>query len=156
MVYVFLVQHAEARKKEEDPERHITEKGKEETTKIARFFTENIGISIDKIIHSTKTRARETAEILAQYIKPRKGSQEEADLEPLADPKIWAKKLGEIEENIMIVGHLPHLSKLTSILLCGDPDVEIVRFRYSNIVCLERTEEGKWILNWIIRPDIIS
>jgi len=154
MVFLFLVQHAEAKPKEEDPERRITEKGRKETEKVAKFFKEHIGIGVSKIIHSTKTRARQTAEILAHYIKPKDVIEEEG-LEPLADPLIWVNKLRDIRENVMIVGHLPHLSKLLSILIVKDPEAEIVKFRYSSIVCLEQGEDEKWRILWIIRPDII-
>ena len=156
MVNVILTQHAEAKRKEEDPQRNITDKGREETEKIARFFINNVDVKIDKIIHSTKLRAKQTAEILSRYIRPAKGMVEESDLEPKADPSIWANKLRDINENIIIVGHLPHLSRLTSLLLTGNSEIEIVRFRYSNMVCLERNENGEWRILWIIRPDIIK
>lgn len=155
MPHIILTQHAEAKRKEEDPERNITERGREETERIAIFFKENIGIGIDEIIHSTKLRAKQTAEILAKYIKPREGVFEGENLEPTADPSIWAEKLKSINKNIIIVGHLPHLSKLTSLLVVGNPEIGIVRFRYSNMVCLERGEDNKWSILWIIRPDII-
>ena len=156
MVYILLVQHAEAKSKKEDPERRITERGREETIRVAKFFKESIGLQVDRIVHSTKTRAKQTAEILAQYLNPTKGISQESDLEPTADPNIWSEKLRRIDENIMIVGHLPHLSRLLSILILGTPEIEIVKFRYSNIVCLERDEEGSWRILWIIRPDILS
>ncbi len=154
-IRVYLVQHAEAKPKEEDPERHLTERGVEEAHKLAGYVEKTLQIKVNRIIHSTKTRARQTAEILAEHVKPEKGIQEEKDLEPLADPSIWAKKLNELEEDVIIVGHLPHLSKLVSTLICGNPEIEIVKFRYSNMVCLERDDEGKWRILWILRPDII-
>ncbi len=156
MVYVILMQHAKAKRKEEDPQRNITEEGREETEKIAKFFVDNIGLRIDKIIHSTKLRAKQTAEILSKYIKPRDGVIEKEGLEPNADPSIWAEKLSIINENIVIVGHLPHLSKLTSLLVAEDTEKELVVFQYSNMVCLERDDKGKWRILWIIRPDIIK
>ncbi len=156
MVNVILMQHAEAKRKEEDPQRNITDKGREETEKIARFFVNNVDVKIDKIIHSTKLRAKQTAEILSRYIRPVRGMVEESDLEPKADPSIWANKLRDINENIIIVGHLPHLSRLTSLLLTGNSEIEIVKFRYSNMVCLERNKNGEWRILWIIRPDIIK
>ncbi|MCX8028412.1 MAG: hypothetical protein N2712_00245 [Brevinematales bacterium] len=36
----------------------------------------------------------------------------------LDDPPSWAKRL-EIEDKIIIVGHLPYLSKLASLLIVG-------------------------------------
>jgi len=156
MVYVILTQHGEAKRKDEDPQRNLTDKGREETKRIAEYFVRNIDIKVDRIIHSTKLRAKQTAEILSSIIKPTNGVIEEANLEPTADPSIWATKLSNLNENIIIVGHLPHLSKLVSLLVVNDSEKEIVRFRYSNMVCLERNDEERWRIMWIIRPDIIK
>jgi len=149
MPYVFLIQHAEAKSEEEDPERRITDKGREETEKIAEFL-KRVGIEVDKVYHSTKTRAKQTAEIIAKKLGVE--AIEAENLEPLADPKIWAEKLRDIEENVIIVGHLPHLSKLLT-ELTGSKE-EVVKFRYSGVVCLER-ENGNYKILWFVRPDII-
>ena len=77
---------------------------------------------------------------------------EAENLEPLADPKIWAEKLRDIKENVIIVGHLPHLSKLLT-ELTGSKE-KVVKFRYSGVVCLER-ENGNYKILWFVRPDII-
>lgn len=151
MVEIYLVQHAKAKSKEEDPERRITEEGRAETEKVAKFVKDKIKVA--KIFHSTKTRARQTAEILKEYLQPSE-FKEEKDLEPLADPKKWAEKLKEARENTMIVGHLPHLSRLASLLLIGDQEQEIVKFRYSGIVCLEG-ENGKFKVKFYITPDLL-
>jgi phosphohistidine phosphatase len=76
-------------------------------------------------------------------------------LEPLADPSIWAEKLREVDEDLMLVGHLPHLTKLVSLLTVGSSEFQIVEFRYGGVVCLERKAGGSWSILWIIRPDII-
>ncbi|MBI3989381.1 MAG: hypothetical protein HY347_07165 [candidate division NC10 bacterium] len=46
------------------------------------------------------------------------------------------------QEPLMLVGHLPHLSRLTSALLVGDPEREVIRFRMGAIVCLSKTAGG--------------
>ncbi|MET1159633.1 MAG: phosphohistidine phosphatase SixA [Thermoprotei archaeon] len=153
MVIVCLVQHGEALPEEVDPNRPLSERGRRETEKIARFLA-SIGFKPDKIIHSTKLRARQTAEILAQYLKPDKGAEEVEGLEPKADPRIWAEKLDNTGENTIVVGHLPHLSRLASLLLTGSEEKEIIRFRYSGIYCLEKTENN-WRIIWALTPDII-
>jgi len=150
---VYLVRHGKAKSKEEDPERHLTERGAEEVRRVARFLAA-AGIQVSKILHSGKTRARQTAGILTKELKAREVKQVEA-LDPLADPKVWAEKLGESSEDLMLVGHLPHLSKLVSLLLLGE-DKEIIKFAAGGVVCLERDEEGRWTILWTIRPDIIS
>lgn len=149
---VYLVRHGEARSKEEDPERHLTEKGVEEVRRVARFLAA-AGIHVPKIVHSGKTRARQTAEILAEELKPQEVKEADS-LDPMADPRIWADRLEESKEDIMLVGHLPHLSRLAGHLLLRK-DVEIIKLAAGGVACLERVEEGIWMILWAIRPDII-
>ena len=154
MVFVLLVQHGQAKSKEEDPERHLTEKGKKESEKVASLLSGKMKEKLQVIYHSGKTRAKETAEIFAEYLKPENGIVEDGTLAPLEDPEIWVKKLRDLDHNIAIIGHLPHLSRLVSKLLVGEPDREIVEFRYSGALCLERVED-KWLLRFYIVPDLI-
>ncbi|MCS7298774.1 MAG: phosphohistidine phosphatase SixA [Spirochaetia bacterium] len=147
---IFLVQHGEAKSEDEDPERHLKDIGKEKTRKVADIL---YGMSLRPrvIVHSGKARARETAEIMAEVLKPEKGIVEEKGLSPLDDPSSWARRL-ESEQGVMIVGHLPYLSKLTSLLLIGNQDVEIVKFTYSS--CLVIVKEEKFRISLFITPEV--
>ena len=151
---LYLVQHGEAKREEEDPSRPLTERGKAEVEKVARFLAE-AGIEVERILHSGKLRASQTAEILGHHLKPSEGVEAVDGLEPMADPRVWAGRLEKLNEDLMLVGHLPHLRKLASLLLVGRDDLEIVRFRYGGAVCLERGEKNLWSLVWFIRPEII-
>jgi len=151
---LYLVQHGEAKRKEEDPARPLTDSGREEVERVASYAAK-IGVKVERILHSGKLRAQQTAEIMAKHLKPPKGVEKTDELEPLADPKVWAERLKKVEENLMLVGHLPHLSRLTSLLLTDREAVELVAFRMGGIVCLERDEEGKWRVQWIIRPETL-
>ena len=53
---VFLVQHGLSLPKTEDPEKGLSEKGREETLKIAQVAA-GYGVKISKIFHSGKKRA---------------------------------------------------------------------------------------------------
>jgi phosphohistidine phosphatase len=53
---------------------------------------------------------------------------EEKDLLPNDDPQEWASRLSEEKEDIMLVGQLPHLSKLASLLLAGSYEKDIIDF----------------------------
>ena len=151
---LYLVQHGEAKREEEDPARPLTDRGREEAEKIASHIAKT-GVQVERIIHSGKLRAKQTAEIMAKHLKPPKGVDQADNLDPLADPKIWAERLKDISEDIMLVGHLPHLSKLASLLLTGNADLEPIKFRMAGIICLERDEKGKWSLLWALRPENI-
>jgi phosphohistidine phosphatase len=76
------------------------------------------------------------------------------------DPAVWAERLkymtDSANEDIMLVGHLPHLGRLASLLLAGDPERHVVSFRMAGVVCLERGENGNWSLKWMITPDVLG
>ncbi len=149
---LYLMQHGKAKPKEEDPERGLTEEGMGEVERIAAFL-ERAGIEVSRIYHSGKKRAEQTAEIVARHLNLK--TERTEGLDPLADIGIWAKKLEELDEDIMLVGHLPHLSKLANYLLFGNPELDAISFRFGGVVCLER-EEGKWRLLWAVRPEIVT
>jgi len=152
---LYLVQHAEAKKKDEDPQRPLSEKGWTDIKKVAAFAAEQANIKVSNIMHSGKTRARQTAEAMADYLTPPEGIRKEEGLEPLADPLVWAGRLTNIEADIMLVGHLPHLSKLAAFLLCQDTNKEVIQFRMGTIVCLGRDESGIWSLHWMVTPQLL-
>ena len=152
---LYLVQHADAKSKDEDPERPLSEKGWTDIRKVAVFITENLKVQVDTILYSGKTRAKQTAEVLARYLNHSKGIMEDEDLNPLDNPFNWIERLSKINEDIIIVGHLPHLNKLSSLLLCHDEEANIIQFQRGGMVCLERDESGLWSIHWMVTPHIL-
>jgi len=61
---LYLVQHGKAKSKDEDPDRPLTDQGRNDIKKVAVFLAENAGLKVTSIYHSGKTRARQTAEVL--------------------------------------------------------------------------------------------
>jgi phosphohistidine phosphatase len=152
---LYLVQHAEAKKKEEDPVRPLNEKGWNDIDKISNFL-KGKEIEVSKIFHSGKLRSKQTAEKLVEAINSSNGIIETDGLSPLDDPKTWIKKLDEKKKDIMIVGHLPHLSKLSDFLLTGELNHEVIRFKMGGVICIEKNQEGKWSIQWMVIPDLIG
>jgi len=153
---VYLVQHGEALSKEENPDRPLSAKGKADIRKTASFVSEHLDFSVTSIYHSTKTRAQQTAEILGEYCNPSGGVSSVDGLDPLADPLPWVTRLNSTGEDTMVVGHLPHLSKLAALLLCRDDTKNIVKFQMGGIVCLEKGAEGFWSVVWMVIPQLIG
>jgi phosphohistidine phosphatase SixA len=153
VVSVYLVQHGKAFDESVDPERRLTPDGIRESELVANYLA-GLGISVPKIVHSGKTRAKQTAEIFAKHLGV--ANVEVADgLNPNDDPIIWAQRINELTSDLMIVGHLPHLSRLTSLLVMGNPNIRIVEFRYSSVLKLTRTNEG-WVISWFITPGLVQ
>jgi phosphohistidine phosphatase len=126
---LYLVQHGAAAPEAEDPARPLTDRGRREVGQVARAAA-RAGLEVGRIAHSGKLRARQTAEILAGELHP-----------PSAEPT-------------MLVGHLPHLSRLASLLLVGDPEHEVVAFRMGGIVCLGN-DTGRWKVTWMLTPELV-
>ncbi len=151
-MHVYLVRHGEARAAMDDGARPLTDRGREQVQRVARHAAA-LGLQVPQIRHSGKLRARETAEILAEHLAPARGLQELKGLNPGDDPAMAKAAIEAMSESVMLVGHLPHLSRLASSLLVGDPGKELIRFAEAAFACLARNESG-WLLQWILAPEI--
>jgi phosphohistidine phosphatase len=154
-MYIYLVQHAHSKKDEEDPARPLSERGIRDITAVSSY-TSRFALKVEAIYHSPKLRAKQTAEILSQDLRPYKGISEADGLAPLDNPDTWVQRLTKMQTDVLLVGHLPHLAKLASLLLCGDAGRNVISFRMAGIVCLRRDETGEWSLQWMITPDIVT
>ncbi len=152
---LYLVQHGLAMNKEEDPDRPLNEQGWAGTKKTATLISAVGNVKPTKIIHSGKTRAKQTAEMIGEHLEL-SGKVEQVDgMAPLDEPTIWAEKINDMKDDIMLVGHLPHLAKLTAHLLTKNENKTIVEFQNSGIACLERDEENVWVLKWMMVPEVL-
>jgi phosphohistidine phosphatase len=147
---VYLVQHAQAEPKEVDPNRPLSEKGTADVERVAALAA-RLGIELAQIRHSGKLRARQTAEILDQALRPTKAIVKVSGLGPLDNVEPIAEDINSSDEPLMFVGHLPFLSRLVSTLVIGEADRPIVKFHNAGIVCLENSEGG-WMISWILTP----
>ena len=150
---LYLVQHGKSLPKDLDPEKGLSEEGRQEVAKIAetaKFY----GIHVSRIIHSGKTRARQTAQIMASTLKPGLEIEESAGLKPLDDVAACAKNL-KPESNAMLVGHLPFMEKLTAYLVTGSEQRPIFKFQNGGILCLDKgPDEKSWVIKWSLSPNI--
>ena len=151
---LYLVRHAEAVEGEVDDERPLSKQGWAEVRRVARYAAEHLAIEVGQVFHSPKIRAGQTAWVLAQAMRPEPEVQEVDDLDPEADPQVWAGRLAVGQEDVLLVGHLPHLARLASLLLCSDQDPSVVTFQTGSVLCLERGEGGAWSVRWMVIPDI--
>lgn len=144
---LYLAQHAKSKSEQEDALRSLSQEGLSDANKMAVFLK---NIKVSKIYHSSKLRAQQTAEIFSKSLKAK---MEKANhLEPLADPHIWEDRISKEIDDIMIVGHLPHLGRLVSLLLDNTPE-NLVTFQQGGIVCLER--DDSWTIRWLVTPSLL-
>ncbi len=152
---LYLVQHAKAASKEVDPERPLTEQGQRDIQKVASFI-KPLNLSVVHLWHSGKKRAEQTAEVLAEAVRINQMQTARDGLGPNDDVTAIRDEINTSRQDIMIVGHLPFLSKLASLLLAGSESADTVAFKNSGIVCLNCNEENLWQLEWMIIPELLS
>ena len=104
----------------------------------------------DVVWHSGKLRARQTAEIYWSACNPAAAFSAARGLQP-DDPPGWMRDqlVGETR-SIMLVGHMPHLSRLLQALI-DPPGGSAVRFPLHGCVALEEDGE-RWREIWSIEP----
>lgn len=152
---LFLVQHGEAVDKKDNPLRPLTKRGRETTYQMGNFLFQR-NSKVDVIWHSPKLRAKETAEILHSCLNLEKPLIEYKELEPEEPAKKTARLLQNTEEqNIMLVGHLPHLSLLAGLLLTGNEKQEVIAFEKGSILCLNYQDIGTCVVRWFLIPSLI-
>jgi phosphohistidine phosphatase len=154
-VRLYLIQHAQAKTKDEDPDRSISDEGRREAEMIASFAAQNNCMTSSLIVHSGKKRAEQTARIFGERLGLLNEIREFSGLAPMDDVTIWSKRLKESKEDIALVGHLPHLKNLASYLLTGNVSGIQIDFKNAGIVCLERNNENRWSLSWIVTPSLM-
>ena len=150
---LYLVQHGQSLPKDVDPDQGLSEKGVAETERIAEV-AKNYHINVGKILHSVKTRARKTADILASALNPTESVKEVEGLKPMDDVAAFAAALNP-DTNTLLVGHLPFMERMTAYLVTGSIDKPVFKFQNGGIVCLDQDSETKsWVIIWSLMPKI--
>ena len=148
---LFLVQHGKSLPKEEDPDQGLSRQGIEETQSMAEIAAEQ-NVQITRIIHSGKKRALQSAEIFMKILEPEAGIVKGPGLAPMDDVITFSKTIN-IEDNIMVVGHLPFMERLVSYLVAGSSETLVVKFQNSGIVCLDTEDDSQtFYLRWALFP----
>lgn len=151
---VYLVQHAEALSKEQDPDRPLSERGRREAGEVAAMAA-RMGVQVSQIRHSGKLRAEQTARILGRALSPPGGVAAVGGLGPLDDVEPVANDLDLAAEPVMLVGHLPFMERLIGELVVGDPDEAVVAVEKAAVTCLSETG-GSWRVRWILTPEMAA
>jgi len=152
---LYLVQHGEACAKEDDPDRPLTEQGQADVDRVAAFLKQ-AGIKVERVMHSGKLRAQQTAEHLAKAIAPGLELETNGLINPNDNPKAFDWQSESWNGETLIVSHLPFLSKLISHLVVDDDNQHITAYLPGSVVCLELFEDTHWQINWMIRPELLK
>lgn len=137
---LILVRHGHAYNPRENPDEPLKPEGREAVIALSEKIKKRV--NIQRIIHSEKTRARDTAQILLEYAAPDASIEEHPNLAPNdpAEP-ILNEIVGE-KENLIIVTHLPFI--LNFLEKVGAPLIEL---EPAGAICLNESHQIEWTIS---------
>ena len=147
----YLVRHGEALSGFADPARPLSTPGRAEVAELARLALSR-NVQVAELLHSGILRAQETAEILAHYLAPPCGVRPTTGLLPEDEPDTAKAEIEAAAQPIMLVGHLPHLGRLSALLARGDAASFDDAISPATMFCYWKGAPG-WQFEWRIRPD---
>ncbi len=150
---LYLVQHGEALTKDIDPDRALSEAGRKDVQRLASFLAGKVRVA--RVLHSGKTRARQTAEMLATSVAPDLKVEQFGGLSPNDPVESFVQHVEKWSEDLLVVGHLPFMAKLVARLAACSEERGIVAYRPGSIVCLETGQGPDWQVQWMIRPELL-
>ena len=137
---VLLVHHADAVGPDVDPQRPLSELGRRQADEMAKSAAQS-GFVPAAIWHSGKLRSRETAEAFLRACAPFAQFKMIRGLQP-DDPPEWLRdELAAEDRDVLLVGHMPHIARLTALLSRGAVTIPL-----HGTIGFEKGENGSWAL----------
>jgi phosphohistidine phosphatase len=151
---LYLVQHGKSLPREQDPEQGLSQEGFAEVNRIAGVAA-GYGVRPGAIRHSGRKRAQQTARIFAEALLAGCCEAGQAPgIGPLDDVTAVANTL-KTDDNLMLVGHLPFMERLTGFLVTGSAERLVFKFQNGGIVCMDKNPEDRfWFIKWTLVPKI--
>lgn len=156
---LYLIRHAHAVDADEDAERPLSTKGREQVKRLAKFLRASEVFQPDEFWHSPLVRSKQTAKLLAKKLELHAPLVEVEGLEPEDDPRATVLRVKSLRRVVAIVGHEPHLSALASELVSSAPKTSAFVLRKSSVLALERERGGRgsrWLVRWQLSPELLQ
>ena len=148
---LYLMRHGEALSDAEDTGRPLTDDGRSAAAAVGDFLRSH-HVRPVRVCHSPLARAEQTARLVADRMGIPEAPRVLEILGPTEDPRLAACLIADWDEDALLVGHLPHLEALTSLLLTGDPEARSFAMPPATLFCLERSGPRGWKLLAAVHP----
>jgi len=150
---VYLVQHGESKSEEEDPQRRLTDKGIGEVQIVADFLRP-LKLAVDAIWHSDKARAADRGTARGGGLGA--GSSRTARRPWPEGPGRRNERSARTNRRRLDDRWPPPVSRQTRRLVRHrQRKNEIVEFRFGGVVCVERRDNKKWKVAWMVTPSLL-
>jgi len=152
---IVLVRHGESTSTMENPQRPLAITGRQHCEQMASWLN-GCGYEVEKIVHSTKLRARQTAKIFGSRLGLHAGHvREMCGINPNDPPEPIADQIDLERESLLIVSHLPFLNRLASLMLSGDPHRLQFQFSDAGALILARVNGG-WRIEGVVGHQMLG
>ena len=151
---LLLQQHGEAQPASQSAERELTPHGAADVANLARVLGA-AGVRVTQVLHSGKTRAHQTAEIMGRALAPEAVPRSVSGLAPNDPVEPIAATFAELDCDTLVVGHLPFMGRLASFLVSGRTEPALMQFLPGSIICLVRDDSGQLTIAWMLRPELL-
>jgi phosphohistidine phosphatase len=151
---VYLVHHAHALTAEQDPQRHISPKGREQADRLGARLRA-LGVAPVRILHSDKQWTIDTAARIAEKLGAKdKAAKAAYPIDTGAPVAPFVSEIANAGGDVMMCGHVDYLLRSASQLVCGDENRKVVEFKPGNgtLVCLEGSGKD-WVITHMWRDD---
>jgi len=151
---LYIVQHGDSLPKDVDPDRPLSDRGRADIQRLSEWLSSH-NVRIAQILHSGKTRAKETAEILRPLLISSSQIYEGQGLAPNDSPEAFLHQLRYLEKDTLVAGHMPFVARTVSQALTGAPDRQLVEFVPGSVAGIERSEGASWRLFIFAHPEFL-
>lgn len=155
---IYLMRHGSNHPKSQDPEEGLTQAGREQARRAGRALAA-LGVGVDRVIASPKTRARQTAALAAEALGYDVATIAQSPaLKPMAEPQDTLEAVLELKApRVLVVGHLPSLGRVASVLMGGPQDMSW-GFEPTTCCFIEAVTPGvsPGTLRWFLDPEALA
>ena len=151
---VYLVHHVDALSAEQDPQRHISPKGRDQADRLGMRLRA-LGVAPMRILHSDAQWTIDTADRIAAKLEASDKTVKAGYPINTGDPVApFIAEIAASGGDIMMCGHVDYLLRTASKLVCGDEKRKVVEFKPGNgtAVCLEG-KGNDWVITFAWRQD---
>ncbi len=110
-------------------------------------------IDAKEVWHSPLVRSHETAVRLTKRLRLDAELCSVSVIKPGDEPVAIARRLDDLREPVMLVGHEPHLSALATLLVMGKVAPPRFHFKKCAVLRLDR-DGGHWTVRWHLSPEV--
>ncbi|MBI5938116.1 MAG: phosphohistidine phosphatase SixA [Betaproteobacteria bacterium] len=148
---LILWRHADAQDGMPDMDRALTDRGRKQAEKVARWLNERLPAD-SLILVSPAVRAQQTAAALGKPYKTVKSIAPGADAAYVLTAAGWPQASG----TVLVVGHQPTLGYVASMVLCGkESDFSLKKGALVWLTNRVRGEEQQPVLKAAITPELV-